>query len=156
PPLRGDRAGDRRGGLPARRAGRAGRPVLRRPDRADGGPCRGWTAREPRLRSGALIGVTRGTPVMADHSKTDKALPDLAKGVASGDVPEGGKLVGRVGEDEVLVARVGGALFAIGAHCTHYQGPLGEGLIVGDTVRCPWHHARFCLRTGEALAAPAI
>jgi NADPH-dependent 2,4-dienoyl-CoA reductase/sulfur reductase-like enzyme/nitrite reductase/ring-hydroxylating ferredoxin subunit len=82
--------------------------------------------------------------------------PDLAEGVPSADVPEGGKLVGRVGDDEVLVARIGGALFAIGARCTHYQGPLGEGLIVGDTVRCPWHHARFCLRTGEALGAPAI
>lgn len=82
--------------------------------------------------------------------------PDLVVGVPTPDVPEGGKLVGRVGEEEVLVARVGGALFAIGAHCTHYGGPLGEGLIVGQTVRCPWHHAHFCLKSGEALAAPAI
>ncbi|MBV8681735.1 MAG: FAD-dependent oxidoreductase [Caulobacteraceae bacterium] len=82
--------------------------------------------------------------------------PDLFAGVPASDLPESGKLVGRVGDEEVLVARIGGALFAVGAHCTHYQGPLGEGLIVGDTVRCPWHHARFCLRTGEALAAPAI
>lgn len=82
--------------------------------------------------------------------------PDLAAGVPAADVPEGGMLVGRVGEDDVLVARVAGELYAIGAHCTHYHGPLGEGLIVGHTVRCPWHHARFCLRTGEALAAPAI
>ncbi|HEY1751374.1 MAG TPA: FAD-dependent oxidoreductase [Caulobacteraceae bacterium] len=82
--------------------------------------------------------------------------PDLTKGVPAGDVPEGGKLVGHVGEDDVLVARVGGELFAIGAHCTHYHGPLGDGLLVGETVRCPWHHAHFCLRTGEALAGPAI
>ena len=82
--------------------------------------------------------------------------PDLAEGVSSDKVPEGGKLVGHVSDDEVLVARIGGALFAIGARCTHYGGPLGEGLIVGTTVRCPWHHAHFCLRSGEALAAPAI
>lgn len=82
--------------------------------------------------------------------------PDLVDGVPAVDVPEAGKLVGRVGEEEVLVARVGGALFAIGAHCTHYGGPLGEGLLVGETVRCPWHHAHFCLKSGEALAAPAI
>ena len=82
--------------------------------------------------------------------------PDLTEGVAAADVPEGGLLVGHVGDDAVVVARAGGELFAIGAHCTHYHGPLGEGLIVGQTVRCPWHHAHFCLRTGEALAGPAI
>jgi NADPH-dependent 2,4-dienoyl-CoA reductase/sulfur reductase-like enzyme/nitrite reductase/ring-hydroxylating ferredoxin subunit len=82
--------------------------------------------------------------------------PDLTEVVPAADVPEGGKLVGHLGDEAVLVARVGGALFAVGALCTHYQGPLGEGLIVGDTVRCPLHHTRFCLRTGEALAAPAI
>src|SRR6185437_12484493 len=82
--------------------------------------------------------------------------PDLAAGIASSDIAEGAKLAGHVGEDAVLVARVGGELFAIGAHCSHYHGPLAEGLLVGHQVRCPWHHARFCLRTGEALAAPGI
>lgn len=82
--------------------------------------------------------------------------PDLLTGVPSAHLPEGGKLVGHVGDKDVLLARVGGALFAVGAHCTHYHGPLGKGLLVGDTVRCPWHHAHFCLRTGEALAGPAI
>jgi NADPH-dependent 2,4-dienoyl-CoA reductase/sulfur reductase-like enzyme len=93
---------------------------------------------------------------MSNADKPQEALPDLTKGVPAADLPDGGKLVGRVGDDEVLIARLGGELFAIGAHCTHYQGPLGEGLIVGDTVRCPWHHAHFCLRTGVALAAPAL
>lgn len=82
--------------------------------------------------------------------------PDLTAGVPAADIAEGGKLVGRVGADEVLVARLGGDLFAVGARCTHYQGPLGEGLLVADEIRCPWHHARFCLRTGEARGAPAI
>jgi NADPH-dependent 2,4-dienoyl-CoA reductase/sulfur reductase-like enzyme/nitrite reductase/ring-hydroxylating ferredoxin subunit len=82
--------------------------------------------------------------------------PDLAQGVPLGDVPDGGMLAGHVGEDAVLVARRGGKFYAIGATCTHYSGPLAEGLLVGESVHCPWHHARFCLRTGEALGAPAL
>jgi NADPH-dependent 2,4-dienoyl-CoA reductase/sulfur reductase-like enzyme/nitrite reductase/ring-hydroxylating ferredoxin subunit len=65
-------------------------------------------------------------------------------------------ILGRVAGEAVVLARDGGALFAIGAECTHYHGPLGEGALVAGTVRCPWHHACFSLRTGEALRAPAL
>ncbi|HML14159.1 MAG TPA: FAD-dependent oxidoreductase [Xanthobacteraceae bacterium] len=82
--------------------------------------------------------------------------PDLTQGISIADVPEEGMLAGHVGEEAVLIARRGGTYFAIGATCTHYSGPLAEGLLVGDTVRCPWHHACFSLRTGEALEAPAL
>src|SRR5215510_9586639 len=82
--------------------------------------------------------------------------PDLTKGVAIDTLADGGMVSGHVGDDAVLLARRGDELFAIGATCSHYGGPLAEGLIVGDTVRCPWHHACFSLRTGEAVAAPAF
>jgi apoptosis-inducing factor 3 len=82
--------------------------------------------------------------------------PDLARGVPLGDVADGGMVGGHVGDDAVLLARRGNELFAIGSTCSHYGGPLAEGLIVGDTVRCPWHHACFSLRTGEAVAGPAF
>ena len=66
-------------------------------------------------------------------------------------------LAGQVGDEAVLIARAGGRPFyAVGAECTHYSGPLADGLVVGDTVRCPYHHAGFSLKTGKALAAPAI
>lgn len=82
--------------------------------------------------------------------------PDLSQGISLDRLADGEKLVGHVGEEAILLVRRGLDIFAIGAHCTHYHGPLAEGLVVGDTVRCPWHHACFDLRTGEALAAPAL
>jgi NADPH-dependent 2,4-dienoyl-CoA reductase/sulfur reductase-like enzyme/nitrite reductase/ring-hydroxylating ferredoxin subunit len=84
------------------------------------------------------------------------AGPDLTQGLAVAAIGDGDKLVGRVGEEEVLVVRRGDEIFAVGAHCTHYHGPLVDGLVVGDTVRCPWHHACFDLHTGEAAHAPAF
>ena len=82
--------------------------------------------------------------------------PDFEKGVESETVADGGMLLGHAFGEPVLVARRGDDLFGIGATCTHYGGPLAKGLMVDCTVRCPWHHARFDLRTGEAIAAPAL
>ena len=92
---------------------------------------------------------------MADD-QAKPASPDLAAGVASQDLADGGMLLGRVGEEKVLLVRQGSDVFAVGTECTHYHGPLADGLVAGDTVRCPWHHACFSLRTGEALHAPAL
>jgi apoptosis-inducing factor 3 len=82
--------------------------------------------------------------------------PDLAQGISGAELSDGHMLLGHVGEEPVLLARRGDEYFAIGAVCSHYGGPLAEGLMVDDTVRCPWHHACFSLRTGEALRAPAL
>src|SRR5258707_6767460 len=82
--------------------------------------------------------------------------PDLAQGIALAELADGALRAGHVGDEQVLRARAGKDVFAVAAHCSHYHGPLAEGLLVGDTVRCPWHHACFSLRTGEALHAPAL
>jgi NADPH-dependent 2,4-dienoyl-CoA reductase/sulfur reductase-like enzyme/nitrite reductase/ring-hydroxylating ferredoxin subunit len=84
------------------------------------------------------------------------AGPDLGTGIALTELADGKPLVGHAGGEAVLLVRRGDDIFAVGATCTHYSGPLGEGLLVDDTVRCPWHHACFDLRTGAALRAPAL
>jgi apoptosis-inducing factor 3 len=82
--------------------------------------------------------------------------PDFEKGCKIDELADGKMLLGHAFGEQLLVARRGDELFAIGATCTHYGGPLAEGLMVDCTVRCPWHHARFDLSTGEAIAAPAL
>jgi NADPH-dependent 2,4-dienoyl-CoA reductase/sulfur reductase-like enzyme/nitrite reductase/ring-hydroxylating ferredoxin subunit len=86
----------------------------------------------------------------------ERATVDFSKGVAASSLSDGGMILGHVGDEDVVLARSGGELFAVRAQCSHYRGPLVEGLVVGDTVRCPWHHACFSLRTGEALRPPAL
>jgi len=90
------------------------------------------------------------------EEKAKLSGPDLTQGVELSTVPDGTMLLGHALGEPVLLVRRGDELFAIGAICTHYGAPLEQGLLVGDTVRCPWHHACFSLRTGEALRAPAL
>ena len=84
------------------------------------------------------------------------ASRDLASGIPLAELDGDAIVHGHVGDDEVIVVRRGEEIFAIGARCTHYKGPLAQGLIVENTVRCPWHHACFSLQTGEAVGAPAF
>ena len=82
--------------------------------------------------------------------------PDLSQGVSASDVPLGGTLPGRVGDQPVLLSNVDGELFAVGGTCTHYGAALADGITDGTGVRCPLHHACFDLRTGVALRAPGL
>lgn len=81
--------------------------------------------------------------------------PDFGAGVRLADLPEGEAVLGHAHGEAVLVVRTGSRLSAAGASCTHYGGPLAEGLVAGGCVRCPWHHAAFDLDTGEAVNPPA-
>ncbi len=89
------------------------------------------------------------------HEPAAAAGPDLTQGVLLADLVDG-KLVGHVGNEEVLLVRSGSELFAVGAHCSHYHAPLADGIVLGQSIRCPWHHACFDLRSGEAVRAPAL
>ncbi len=89
------------------------------------------------------------------NDQTTPQGPDLSQGVKLSDLADG-KLLGHVGEEDVLLVRGESGVFAVGAYCTHYHGPLADGLVTGNSIRCPWHHACFDLRNGEATRAPAF
>jgi apoptosis-inducing factor 3 len=92
---------------------------------------------------------------MSEAERKDDG-PDLSLGVSAAEFPVSGLLRGHVGDDAVLLARSGEEYFAVGASCPHYGASLADGVLVDDMVRCPWHHACFSLRTGEAIRAPAF
>ncbi|MDE2234850.1 MAG: FAD-dependent oxidoreductase [Gammaproteobacteria bacterium] len=89
-------------------------------------------------------------------TQTEPLGPDFSAGIPAGSLADGAPLLGHVGQDAVLLTRFGADYAAVGATCAHYHGPLHQGLTVGETVRCPWHHACFSLRSGEVLGAPGL
>ena len=93
---------------------------------------------------------------MADDKAQALSGPDFKTGVTVDALAPNEPLLGHYDGEPVILVRQRDQIFATGAVCTHYGGPLDQGLVVGQTIRCPWHHARFDLRTGEAIGAPAL
>lgn len=89
-------------------------------------------------------------------NRPEPSVRDLSLGLEQDELADGTALLGHVGGEELLLARIGNEFFAVDARCTHQRGPLVEGAVVDGTIRCPWHHACFDLRTGEAVRAPAF
>lgn len=81
-------------------------------------------------------------------------MPDFVRVASASDLPAGEMLIVQVDGNEVALGSVDGQIYAFGNECTHRGGPLGEGILEGDTVECPWHQGRFNIKTGEVLDAP--
>ncbi|HEX2059872.1 MAG TPA: FAD-dependent oxidoreductase [Thermoanaerobaculia bacterium] len=81
---------------------------------------------------------------------------DLSGGIPVSELSPGGMISGRIGDDDILFVRERDEVHAIGASCSHYHAPLADGAVINGTIRCPWHHACFDLRTGSAVGAPAM
>jgi NADPH-dependent 2,4-dienoyl-CoA reductase/sulfur reductase-like enzyme/nitrite reductase/ring-hydroxylating ferredoxin subunit len=90
-------------------------------------------------------------------SDTEVTGPDLVEeGIPEDDLVVDMPVKGQVDGKQVIVVRTASGLCAVAGHCTHYGGPLGDGLCVDGRVHCPWHHAIFDLTTGEAVGGPAL
>jgi apoptosis-inducing factor 3 len=77
-------------------------------------------------------------------------------GIDLAALPEGAVVKTYIQGEPVVVARHRGRYCALSAKCTHMGAPLDEGILVDGEIHCPWHHARFSLESGEAIAAPAF
>jgi apoptosis-inducing factor 3 len=89
-------------------------------------------------------------------SDKDEFGPDLSAGIKATDLPEGSLFGGSMDGEPVVLANDGGRVCAFAGKCTHLGAPLKDGILVDGQLRCPWHHARFSLETGEAIGAPAF
>jgi len=92
---------------------------------------------------------------MSEHSD-ELTGPDLSKGIKISSVGPGQLIGGHAFGEPVLLAHVEPNWFAVGGKCTHYGAPLDQGVLVSETLRCPWHHACFELHNGAASCAPAL
>ena len=81
--------------------------------------------------------------------------PELSKGIELADIPDGGMLTAQVNGAPVVAVRRGEEVFVLAAACAHYGAPLWDGVFLGNELRCPWHHAHYDVRTGEAVNPPA-
>ena len=80
---------------------------------------------------------------------------DYAAAMAEEDLTEGKPAKATVNGTEIFLLRQAGQIYAMADHCSHMGGPLSEGEIEGDTIVCPWHGSRFCLKDGRVMDGPA-
>ena len=81
---------------------------------------------------------------------------DWKKTVREESLQPGKPVVATVEDQEIMLVRVGDRIAACGNKCTHYGGPLNQGLVIGDKVICPWHNARFDVTTGAKESPPGL
>ena len=82
-------------------------------------------------------------------------MAEFVKVASASEIAPGQARLVNVKGKEIALFNIEGTFFALGNACTHEEGPLAEGDIEGHEVTCPWHGARFDIRTGAVLCAPA-
>ena len=91
-----------------------------------------------------------------NHAPDRSDLPkDFMPAMAEADLPENKPTKAIVDGTPVLLVKRGAQIYALADTCSHLGGPLSEGKLEGDSIVCPWHGSRFCLKTGNVLDGPA-
>src|SRR5262249_32301748 len=90
-----------------------------------------------------------------NHTAWEHGSEDFETVISLDDVPDHQLTRVMVAGVPVILLRQGKQLTAISAACTHAGGPLDEGSLEGDIVRCPWHGSRFHVSTGKIVDGPA-
>jgi len=96
--------------------------------------------------------------VMINRNAYRTGPDEFQPAVATRELAEGQLKRVLVEEQPVVLLRLDGTIYALGAVCSHYGAPLNEGTIVDRTIECPWHASRFALEDGrvsKARPAPA-
>jgi len=82
-------------------------------------------------------------------------MGELVRVAAKADIVPGSAIAVEVKGQKIALFNIGGTYYAIGETCTHRGGPLSQGTVEGTTVTCPWHGAKYDVRTGDVLDPPA-
>lgn len=72
------------------------------------------------------------------------------------DFPDGERIYLEIGSQPIVIFQINGEFFATGDVCTHDGGEIGNGELDGEEIICPRHGARFNIRSGKAVALPAV
>lgn len=97
-----------------------------------------------------------GEQVGVDHTATAQEPPrDFVAVLPENELSENTLKCARADGVAVMLARLNGNIYALANTCSHLGGPLCEGEIIGDSVRCPWHGSRFSLEDGSVIDGPS-
>ncbi|MBD0373862.1 MAG: Rieske 2Fe-2S domain-containing protein [Pyrinomonadaceae bacterium] len=90
-----------------------------------------------------------------DHTAGQQFPNEYVPVMADAELQENQLTRAKYGDVPILLVRRGGQIHALAETCSHLGGPLAEGELVGDSVRCPWHGSRFSLRDGTVIDGPS-
>ena len=93
---------------------------------------------------------------MFNYAAIDESKIEFVEIAPVSDLPNGERLFVDLSDKPIVIFNIAGQLFAIGDVCSHDDGPLGDGLLEDHNIVCPRHGAEYDVRTGKAMAMPAV